>query len=365
MEEKQVVSQISERAPAATGEGSKPRYPEPRSAEVIAETLKFRHTLEVPKRHVTLGIPIDGAEERRRWPDYARFGEDDGCCSRPVAHLVEASAVAVNTLSLGNLKEVLSNERGWFLDDTVQVNNIWVPYGEYSSSNVRQPWPGRSGKFAISLAEPDRDISGTGLRAAFTQAGSFSRLWSMLFLLAILLLKPAASSGQAPQATGPARPCASSWNTSAPRSKKKPPKNAPRELQESPACIELSASALDIQEYLQFDFRNQHWTIVEEHLTEDSWTFSLAMSKDDLLGATRAGSSSVRVEWRSGIALVQISSSTLADGFTRTVVRARFRGYGEAADKFAPQRQHWELESNGTLEASIVSTLKARFKAAS
>jgi hypothetical protein len=187
----------------------------------------------------------------------------------------------------------------------------------------------------------------------------------MLFLLAILLVKPVASSGQAPQATGPARPCASSWNTSAPRAKKKPPKNAPRELQESPACIELSASALDIQEYLQFGFRNQHWTIVEERVTEDSWMFSLAMSKDDLLGATKAASSSVRVEWRRGMAFVQISSSALADGFTRTVVRARFRGYGEAADKFAPQREHWELESNGTLEASIVSTLKARFKAAS
>ena len=292
MEEKKVVSQTSERAPAATGEVSKSRYAEPRSAEVVVETLKFRHTFEVPKRHVSVGIPINGVQERRRLPDYARFGEDYGCCS-------------------------------------------------------------------------DLDTSGKCLGAASTQVGFFSRLWSMLFLFAILLVKPVASSAQAPQATGPARPCASSWNTSAPRAKKKPPKNAPQELQESPACIELSASALDIQEYLQFGFRNQHWTIVEERVTEDSWMFSLAMSKDDLLGATKAASSSVRVEWRRGMAFVQISSSALADGFTRTVVRARFRGYGEAADKFAPQREHWELESNGTLEASIVSTLKARFKAAS
>jgi hypothetical protein len=365
MEEKKVVSQTSERARAATGEVSKSRYPEPRSAGVVAETLKFRHTLEVPKRHVSVGIPIHGAEERRRLPDYARFGEDDGCGSRPVPHRVEASAVAVNTLSLGNLKEVFTNEGGWFIDHIVQVKSIWVPYGEYSSRNVRQRWPSRNEKFAISLSEPDLDISATRLRAASTQVGFFSRLSSILFLLAILLVKPVASSGQVPQATGPARPCASSWNTTAPRSKKKPPKNAPRELQDSPACIELSASALDIQEYLQFGLRNQHWTIVEEHVTEDSWMFSLAMSKDDLLGATRAASSSVKVEWRRGMAFVQISSSALGDGFTRTVVRARFRGYGEAADKFAPQREHWELESNGTLEASIVSTLKARFKAAS
>ncbi len=89
------------------------------------------------------------------------------------------------------------------------------------------------------------------------------------------------------------------------------------------------------------------------------------MSKDDLVGATKALLNSEKVQWQSGTAQVQIISATLADGFTRTIVRARFRGYGEATDKFAPKREYWELESNGTLEASIVSTLMARFKAAS
>ena len=55
----------------------------------------------------------------------------------------EAGAAAVKTLSLGNLKQVFTNEgrvidwfdvkQGegrWFLDHTVQVKNIWVPYGE-------------------------------------------------------------------------------------------------------------------------------------------------------------------------------------------------------------------------------------------
>jgi len=55
----------------------------------------------------------------------------------------EASAAAVKTLSVGNLKQVFTNEgrtidwfdvkQGegrWFLDHTVQVKNIWVPYGE-------------------------------------------------------------------------------------------------------------------------------------------------------------------------------------------------------------------------------------------
>src|SRR6202162_2257230 len=55
----------------------------------------------------------------------------------------EACAAAVKTLSVGNLKQVFTNEgraidwfdvkQGegrWFLDHTVQVKNIWVPYGE-------------------------------------------------------------------------------------------------------------------------------------------------------------------------------------------------------------------------------------------
>ena len=90
----------------------------------------------------------------------------------------------------------------------------------------------------------------------------------------------------------------------------------------------------------------------------------MGVTKDELVGSTKAGSNSEKVQWRSGMALVQISSVTLADGFTRTVVRARFRGYGEAADKFAQQRGYWDLESNGTLEESIVSTIKTRFKGA-
>jgi len=55
----------------------------------------------------------------------------------------EASAAVAKTLSVGNLKQVFTNEgraidwfdvkQGegrWFLDHTVQVKNIWVPYGE-------------------------------------------------------------------------------------------------------------------------------------------------------------------------------------------------------------------------------------------
>jgi aldehyde dehydrogenase (NAD+) len=55
----------------------------------------------------------------------------------------EASAAAAKALSIGNLKQVFTNEGRaidwfdakqsegrWFLDHTVQIKNIWVPYGE-------------------------------------------------------------------------------------------------------------------------------------------------------------------------------------------------------------------------------------------
>jgi aldehyde dehydrogenase (NAD+) len=55
----------------------------------------------------------------------------------------EASTAAAKALSIGNLKQVFTNEgraidwfdakQGegrWFLDHTVQIKNIWVPYGE-------------------------------------------------------------------------------------------------------------------------------------------------------------------------------------------------------------------------------------------
>ena len=55
----------------------------------------------------------------------------------------EASAAAAKAMSVGNLKQVFTNEGRaidwfdskvaegrWFLEHAVQVKNIWVPYGE-------------------------------------------------------------------------------------------------------------------------------------------------------------------------------------------------------------------------------------------
>jgi hypothetical protein len=169
------------------------------------------------------------------------------------------------------------------------------------------------------------------------------------------------------QSTGPtviARPCAEGWDRTGTETKKKQPKSAKDVPQnKTAACIELAVPPLEIQEYLQSYFRNQEWKISDEQVTEDSWTFSRELNKDELLSVTSKTTSAARVTWTGGVALAHISTVQVADGFARTVIRAGFRGYGHNADQFVPPREYWELESNGNFETSISSALKAHFKA--
>jgi len=78
--------------------------------------------------------------------------------------------------------------------------------------------------------------------------------------------------------------------------------------------------------------------IWREHLTEDSWSFSRELSKDELLSFTNKNTNLARVNWSGGAALVQVSTVPAAEGFARMVIRASFRGYGQNADQFAQPR---------------------------
>jgi hypothetical protein len=184
------------------------------------------------------------------------------------------------------------------------------------------------------------------------------------FLLSLLISGPSGASNQGTTPSVVARPCAEGWENAGPAKKKRPKKATGIPQYKSAACIELAIPHLEIQEYLQSYVRSQEWKIGDEHLTENSWTFSRELSKDELMGATSQDTIPARVDWTSGAALVQVSTVQVADGFARTVIRASFRGYGHNADQFAQQREYWELESNGNLETSIRSALKAHFKAA-
>lgn len=188
--------------------------------------------------------------------------------------------------------------------------------------------------------------------------GAFSEhmLVSWLVLVAFHSV-PIRSHGQASPSV---RGCPANWAVQS--GKKTPGKKAKASAPKaSAACIEVAAEALEIQEYLQSLGRKEKWALSDEHLTEDSWVFSRDLSKQELLGATKRNSNSARVEWTAGTATVNVSSTVLPDGFTRTVIDASFRGYGTDADQFAPQKEYWDLESNGNLEQTLTSALKSHF----
>lgn len=183
----------------------------------------------------------------------------------------------------------------------------------------------------------------------------------MFSLVVLYMLSWVTQSPQdAPPAKTTIRSCPDSWNDTSHGKKassgKK--KSAPRR---SGACIELAVSPLDVQEHLQSYSRHENWGITDDQLTQDSWTFSLELTKEELLRDTVAESNPKRVQWTSGSVRVLITTFQLPDGFARTTVRAMFRGYGKADDQFAPQKEFWDLESSNAFEAGIVSELRRRF----
>lgn len=187
-----------------------------------------------------------------------------------------------------------------------------------------------------------------------------------LLLLSLLTWSSAPPSQQSPMAKPIVRPCADSWNDSSLNKKKNRQKGSKKgAFQGAGACIELAFSTLDIQEYLQSRARAEQWKIGGDQISEDSWTFSRDLEKDELLRDTTEEARNKRVEWTSGTVRVHVNTALLPDGYTRTIVRASFRGYGRGADQFAAQKAYWDLESNSSFENSMVSALQTHFAAVS
>jgi hypothetical protein len=126
------------------------------------------------------------------------------------------------------------------------------------------------------------------------------------------------------------------------------------------ACIEASGTALHVQEQLQSFVRQQRWSVSNEDLNESTWTFDVGLNKEALLHYANPDSSSNRVDWQDGKAAVVVRTWDLGDGYARTIVSAKFQGFGESSDAFATQRSPWTLISNGVLEAKIMEGLRTR-----
>ena len=197
--------------------------------------------------------------------------------------------------------------------------------------------------------------------------GNFMAWFSLVTIFALLPAAIAVPAQQAPAPVPGTRPCGTA-STDLKKQKKTPHKKGKSPEQPdvplADRCIELHAPALDAQEFLQKYVRDRQWTIGDEDVNEDTWTFSLFLGVDELLRYTKAPSDSSAMNWRRGKALVVFRTSGLPGGYTRAEVSIHFEGYGDPQDQFAIKRESWPLLSNGTLEANLISELRAEYSGA-
>jgi hypothetical protein len=228
---------------------------------------------------------------------------------------------------------------------------------------------------ALATVKFDEDHLSRSLRNSFhhLRAGCERGIATAIFVvmvapLSIIQAEIGQSSAPPPQIDLAARPCKSTAVGS------KRPKGANKNRSQKPgeengnvtnACVEVHSTALEVQEYLQARGREDKWNLIEEHVGEDAWTFTRKLEKDELLQFTKRDANNDGVKWTSGVAFVQLRTTELASGFVRVQVSARFQGYGQSPDRFAPPKESWPLSSNAGLENHLISVLEAHFKNAS
>lgn len=149
------------------------------------------------------------------------------------------------------------------------------------------------------------------------------------------------------------------------RGRKKNPSSSSKNKKATPpgaqACVEVRGNSLVVQEYLQSFAREARWLLNDEQAAEDLWSFSMPLSAEELVAYAKPFSNP-KMEWSAGKASVNVRTTELPDGFVRVVIAARFDGYGDPEDKFAPKRESWPLPSSGILEAKMAEAVKAHFK---
>ncbi len=194
------------------------------------------------------------------------------------------------------------------------------------------------------------------------------RYFAILLLLHWIAIGPYTTAvgvvgKQAPIADDKVRPCKNPIPTTKPQ-KQSPKKKSGQldlDVETLSACIEVRSGVLEVQEVLQAKVRELQWSIHDENLTESSWRFMRELTKNELLSMTREETSQHGVEWNRGRATIQVVSTGIEDGYTRTVVQVQFRGYGETRDKLVTPRDWWAMDSNGSLEESLLEVLRKHF----
>jgi hypothetical protein len=192
------------------------------------------------------------------------------------------------------------------------------------------------------------------------------RLIVVQFLFAAIVPIALVSAQQNPAHDGSVRPCKILNQGDVPgkqSTKQKKNDKGHAEANSSTTCVEVHSASLDVQERLQAFVREQKWHVGDEEIGETFLSFSMALSKEELLGYTKPNSATERVQWRSGKAVVLVNTSDLNDGYARTMVSIHFEGFGESDDTFAMKKASWTLRTNGRLETILIGALQAHFRA--
>ena len=130
-------------------------------------------------------------------------------------------------------------------------------------------------------------------------------------------------------------------------------------------CVEVRTGILEVQEILQAKVRDFRWNIHDEILNDNSWLFLRDLDVNELMGMTKEDKRPQDVEWKSGSVTLRVTTTDVGEGFTRTIILAQFRGVGETKDKLKVQHDWWPLESNGSLEESLMEAIRKHFGPAS
>jgi hypothetical protein len=198
--------------------------------------------------------------------------------------------------------------------------------------------------------------------ALLTMNLAFRRMLPCALVVAqfVLALPGLTIFGQQPAPTGPmSRPCNPEAGALKPKKKPKP-KDQVKPLSGT-ACLDVRESPLSVQESLQKFVREQRWNIGEEQLTEDTWTFSRYLKKEEL-GEYAQPWRGPAIEWRAGKVQINVRTTELPDGYAQTIVTAHYEGFGDLQDQFATKRESWILQSNGTLESAMIAVLQKQLE---
>jgi hypothetical protein len=178
-------------------------------------------------------------------------------------------------------------------------------------------------------------------------------------------LHPQASTVVQPNTSRSVRDCGANPVLASSANKKKPahkPK-IPLATEPVPTCIEAKGHAIEIQEFLQNQAREQAWRIGENRASEDTWSYVRYLSAEELERFADTKVLIEPVEFANGKAAVIVRTSDLVDGYVRVQISAHFQGEGRSTDKISPQPATlWPLNSKGALEQDLVKALQSGYK---